>query len=80
MVQKKKEEFILNYQRMHAGAMPPQPLKTKMYEKACFCCIKYQRNRPRTNLYEAPVVAKKAKKRRKEAEPKKKTKKVSPQT
>jgi hypothetical protein len=63
MKQKRREEAILEYQRMHAGALPPVPFKTRLRRSLC-CCIP-ERFRPRTDQYEAPTKKKKAKKRRK---------------
>ena len=61
-MQRREEESILAYQKIHAGAMPKLPLKTMLARKFCRCLLT---NIPRTNLYEKPPEKKKAKKRRK---------------
>eukprot|EP00941_MAST-03F_sp_MAST-3F-sp1_P005277 g5277.t1 len=63
MVQMRREEQILEYQKLHAGALPPTPLKTVLRRSLC-CCIP-ERFRPRTDQYEVPTKKKKPKKRRK---------------
>lgn len=63
MVQKRREEEILEYQKTHGGALPPVPFSKRM--RRTFCFFIPERFKPRTDQYESPTKKKKAKKRRK---------------